>query len=74
MYQYSANPAETHTFRDQVALMKILLGCMSRPVSRGRGKVIQAAEVTLSSMFLIALFEERVEIWTCHTFSLGLVQ
>lgn len=37
-------------------------------------KVNEAAEVTLSSMLLIAVFEERAETWTCDRFSLGLLQ
>lgn len=35
------------------------------------GKVNKAAEVTLGSMLLIAVFEERVETATCDAFSLG---
>lgn len=37
-------------------------------------KVNEAAEVTLSSMLLIAVFEERVETRTCDMFSLGSLQ
>lgn len=37
-------------------------------------KVSKAAKVTLSSVHLITLFEERLETWTCDTFLLGLLQ
>lgn len=57
----------------QVALMKILQSCMSRAASGARERSSEAAEVTLSSMLLIAVFEERVETWTCDRFSLGLL-
>lgn len=57
--------SDTHTVRGQVALMKIL---------QSHRKVSEAGKVTVSSVLLITLFEERLGTWTCDTFFLGLLE
>ena len=48
----------------QVVLMKMLQSSTSGRDQQSQRKVNEAAKVTLSSMLLIAVFEERVETWT----------